>query len=217
MNQSLLSYLGDPQERVEKAIAALQAGQGVLLVDDENRENEGDLIFAAEHLSDAQMAMMIRECSGIVCLCLTDEHLRQLELPQMVAANSSAYGTAFTISIEAKSGVTTGVSAADRVRTVKAAIADGAGADDLSRPGHVFPLRARPGGVLARRGHTEGTVDLMVIAGLKPAGVLCELTNPDGTMARLAEIVAFADRHGMPVLTIEDLVGYRLATEEMAC
>ncbi|MDR3631539.1 MAG: 3,4-dihydroxy-2-butanone-4-phosphate synthase [Desulfocapsaceae bacterium] len=217
MNQSLLSYLGDPQERVEKAIAALQAGQGVLLVDDENRENEGDLIFAAEHLSDAQMAMMIRECSGIVCLCLTDERLRQLELPQMVAANSSAYGTAFTVSIEAKSGVTTGVSAADRVRTVKAAIADGAGAGDLSRPGHVFPLRARPGGVLARRGHTEGTVDLMVIAGLKPAGVLCELTNPDGTMARLAEIVAFADRHDMPVLTIEDLVGYRLATEEMAC
>jgi len=214
MNQSLLTYLGDPQERVEKAIAALQAGQGVLLVDDENRENEGDLIFAAEHLTDAQMALMIRECSGIVCLCLTDERVRQLELPQMVAANSSAYGTAFTVSIEAKSGVTTGVSAADRVRTVKAAVADGAGAADLNHPGHVFPLRARPGGVLARRGHTEGTVDLMALAGLKPAGVLCELTNPDGTMARLAEIVSFADQHAMPVLTIDDLVSYRLAIEE---
>ena len=214
MNQSLLTYLGDPQERVEKAIAALQAGQGVLLVDDENREKEGDLIFAAEHLTDAQMALMIRECSGIVCLCLTDERVRQLELPQMVAANSSAYGTAFTVSIEAKSGVTTGVSAADRVRTVKAAVADGAGAADLNHPGHVFPLRARPGGVLARRGHTEGTVDLMALAGLKPAGVLCELTNPDGTMARLAEIVSFADQHAMPVLTIDDLVSYRLAIEE---
>lgn len=209
MNQSLLTYLGDPRERVEKAIAALQAGQGVLLVDDEDRENEGDLIFAAEHLTTAHMAMLIRECSGIVCLCLTDEQLQKLQLPQMVSANSSAYGTAFTVSIEAKSGVTTGVSAADRVRTIKAAIADAAGPDDLSRPGHVFPLRAQPGGVLSRRGHTEGTVDLMKLAGLKPAGVLCELTNPDGTMAQLAEIVAFADRHAMPVLTIEDLVAYR--------
>ena len=217
MNQSLLTCFGGPQERVERAIAALQAGQGVLLVDDEDRENEGDLIYAAEHLTDAQMALMIRECSGIVCLCLTDERIRQLSLPQMVSANSSAFGTAFTVSIEAKSGVTTGVSAADRVRTVKAAVAAGAGAVDLSRPGHVFPLRARPGGVLARRGHTEGTVDMMVLAGLLPAGVLCELTNPDGTMARLAEIVAFADRHGMPVLTIDDLVSYRLAMEEAVC
>jgi 3,4-dihydroxy 2-butanone 4-phosphate synthase len=216
MNQSLLTQFGGPRERVEHAIAALQAGQGVLLVDDEDRENEGDLIFAAEHLTEAQMALMIRECSGIVCLCLTDERIRRLELPQMVADNSSAYGTAFTVSIEAKSGVTTGVSAADRVRTVRAAVASGAQSSDLSRPGHVFPLRARPGGVLARRGHTEGTVDLMSLAGLRPAGVLCELTNPDGTMARLAEIVSFADRHAMPVLTIEDLVGYRQAAEEPA-
>jgi 3,4-dihydroxy 2-butanone 4-phosphate synthase len=217
MNQSLLTYLGNPHERVEKAIAALQAGQGVLLVDDEERENEGDLIFAAEHLTHAHMALLIRECSGIVCLCLTDERLQKLQLPQMVAANSSAYGTAFTVSIEAKSGVTTGVSAADRVQTIKAAIADEAGPDDLRRPGHVFPLRAQPGGVLTRRGHTEGTVDLMKLAGLKPAGVLCELTNPDGTMAHLAEIVAFANRHAMPVLTIEDLVGYRQTKEAQDC
>ncbi|MFH0785934.1 MAG: 3,4-dihydroxy-2-butanone-4-phosphate synthase [Pseudomonadota bacterium] len=217
MNQSLLTYLGNPRERVEKAIAALQAGQGVLLVDDEERENEGDLIFAAEHLTNAHMAMLIRECSGIVCLCLTDERLQKLQLPQMVSTNSSAYGTAFTVSIEAKSGVTTGVSAADRVQTIKAAIADEAGPDDLSQPGHVFPLRAQPGGVLTRRGHTEGTVDLMKLAGLKPAGVLCELTNPDGTMAHLAEIVAFANRHAMPVLTIEDLVGYRQTKEAQDC
>lgn len=209
MNQSLLTNFGDPAMRVEKAIAAIKAGQGILLVDDEDRENEGDLIFSAEHLTETQMAMMIRECSGIVCLCLTDEHLHHLRLPQMVEANDSTYGTAFTVSIEAKVGVTTGVSAADRVRTIKAAIADGAGADDLSRPGHVFPLRAKPGGVLSRRGHTEGTVDLMILAGLKPAGVLCELTNPDGTMARLEEIVSFADRHRMTVLAIEDLVAYR--------
>jgi 3,4-dihydroxy 2-butanone 4-phosphate synthase len=217
MNQSLLSYLGDPMLRVEKAIVALQAGQGVLLVDDENRENEGDLIFAAEHLTEAQMALMIRECSGIVCLCLTDERLQHLQLPQMVETNNSAYGTAFTVSIEAKVGVTTGVSAVDRVRTIRTAIADDARPDDLSRPGHVFPLRARPGGVLSRRGHTEGTVDLMVLAGLKPAGVLCELTNPDGTMARLPEIVSFADRHGMTILAIEDLVAYRQELEERVC
>lgn len=209
MNQSLLAHLGDPISRVEKAIVALQAGEGVLLVDDENRENEGDLIFAAEHLTEGQMAMMIRECSGIVCLCLTEERLQRLRLPQMVQLNSSTHGTAFTVSIEAKEGVTTGVSAADRLRTVKAAIADDARPEDLNRPGHVFPLRARPGGVLVRPGHTEGTVDLMLLAGLKPAGVLCELTNPNGTMARLPEIVAFADRHAMTVLAIEDLIAYR--------
>ncbi len=216
MNQSLLRNFGDPEKRVEKAIAALKAGQGILLVDDEDRENEGDLIFSAEHLTQNQMAMMIRECSGIVCLCLTEDHLHHLRLPQMVEVNDSAYGTAFTVSIEAKVGVTTGVSAADRVRTIKTAIADGAGADDLSRPGHVFPLRAKPGGVLTRRGHTEGTVDLMILAGLKPAGVLCELTNPDGTMARLEEIIAFAERHRMTVLSIEDLVAYRQGETEKA-
>jgi len=209
MNQSLLSHFGDPTTRVEKAIAALQAGLGILLVDDEDRENEGDLIFSAEQLTETQMALMIRECSGIVCLCLTEERLRQLDLPQMVERNDSAYGTAFTVSIEAKVGVTTGVSAADRVRTIHTAIADTTCPDDLNRPGHVFPLQARSGGVLNRRGHTEGTVDLMALAGLKPAGVLCELTNPDGTMARLSEIVSFAAKHRMTVLSIEDLVAYR--------
>ena len=214
MNQSLLSEFGDPIARVEAALAALRAGQGVLVADDEDRENEGDLIFAAETMTNEQMAMMIRECSGIVCLCLTDERVRQLELPMMVEANSSHYQTAFTVTIEAAQGVTTGVSAADRITTIRAAIADGARPSDLHRPGHVFPLRARTGGVLTRRGHTEATVDLMQLAGLKPYGVLCELTREDGSMARLPDLVAFGRQHRMPVLTIEDLVQYRQLLSE---
>jgi 3,4-dihydroxy 2-butanone 4-phosphate synthase len=213
MNQiepiNLLSRFGDARQRVESAIASLREGGGILLVDDEERENEGDLIFAAETITPEQMAMLIRECSGIVCLCLDDSFLQRLQLPMMVERNSSRNGTAFTVTIEARQGVTTGVSAADRVTTIRTAIADEAVPEDLCRPGHVFPLRAQPGGVLSRRGHTEGTVDLMDLCGFKRAGVLCELTNPDGSMARLPEIVAFAERHGMPVLTIEDLVAYR--------
>lgn len=151
---------------------------------------------------------MIRECSGIVCLCLTDAQADKLELPPMVVNNNSANQTAFTVSIEAKVGVTTGVSAADRVTTIKTAANPHAKPEDLARPGHVFPLRARPGGVMTRRGHTEGTIDLMQMAGLQPAGVLCEVTNPDGTMAKAPEIVAFGRLHNMPVLTIEDMVMY---------
>lgn len=214
MNQSLLSEFGDPIARVEAALAALRAGRGVLVADDEDRENEGDLIFAAQTMTNEQMAMMIRECSGIVCLCLTDERVRQLALPMMVEANSSHYQTAFTVTIEAAQGVTTGVSAADRITTIRAAIADGAKPSDLHRPGHVFPLRARTGGVLTRRGHTEATVDLMQLAGLKPFGVLCELTKEDGSMARLPDLVAFGRQHQMPVLTIEDLVQYRQLLSE---
>jgi 3,4-dihydroxy 2-butanone 4-phosphate synthase len=209
MNQSLISQFGDSQQRVEAALAAVRAGLGVLLIDDEDRENEGDLVFSAEHLTNEQMAFMIRECSGIVCLCMTGEKIDSLGLPPMVTNNSSRHGTSFTISIEAKHGVTTGVSAADRVQTVKAAIDIDSKPEDLCHPGHVFPLRAQPGGVLARPGHTEGTVDLMKLAELQPAGILCELMNPDGTMARLPEVVAFANIHQMPVLTIEDIINYR--------
>ncbi|GBF35057.1 3,4-dihydroxy-2-butanone 4-phosphate synthase [Desulfocucumis palustris] len=216
MNQTLLTQFGNPFERVEKALSALRDGGGVLVTDDEQRENEGDLIFPAESLTEAQMAMLIRECSGIVCLCLTDEKVRALELPMMVEKNSSRFQTAFTVSIEAARGVTTGVSALDRVTTVRAAVAENAGSEDLSRPGHVFPLRACPGGVLERQGHTEATVDLMRLAGLKPCGVLCELTNPDGTMARLPEITDFAIKHNLAVLTIEDLVKYRIRLEQKA-
>ncbi|CDH24279.1 3,4-dihydroxy-2-butanone-4-phosphate synthase [Xenorhabdus bovienii] len=209
MNQTLLSLYGTPFQRVERAVAALRAGRGVMVLDDENRENEGDMIFAAETMTVEQMALTIRHGSGIVCLCLTEERRQQLQLPMMVENNSSQYQTAFTVTIEAAQGVTTGVSAADRITTIHAAIAEGAQPNDLSRPGHVFPLRAQPGGVLTRRGHTEATIDLVKLAGFKPAGVLCELTNDDGSMARASEVIEFAKQHDMPVVTIEDLVDYR--------
>lgn len=206
---SLEQFGKDYLERVEKALAAIKQGKGILLVDDADRENEGDIIFAAEKMTVKDMALMIRECSGIVCLCLTPEMAEDLELPLMVKDNTSKYGTAFTITIEAREGVTTGVSAADRITTIQAAIKDGAKPEDLSHPGHVFPLIAKAGGVLERGGHTEGSVDLARLAGCKPAGVLCELTNEDGTMAKMPEIIAFAEKHGMPVVSIEDICEYR--------
>ena len=161
MNQTLLSSFGTAFERVEHALNALREGRGVMVLDDEDRENEGDMIFAAETMTVEQMALTIRHGSGIVCLCLTEERRKQLDLPMMVENNTSAYGTGFTVTIEAAEGVTTGVSAADR-----AAIADGAKPSDLNRPGHVFPLRAQPGGVLTRGGHTEATIDLVTLAAL---------------------------------------------------
>ena len=213
MNQNLLEQFGNPVERVEKALEALRNGEGVLVADDENRENEGDIIHAAENMTEAQMALMIRECSGIVCLCLTPEMTYTLDLPLMVPANGSRFGTNFTVSIEASEGVTTGVSAKDRITTIQAAIADNAHPDDLQRPGHVFPLKARKNGVLDREGHTEASVDLCRLAGLKPAGVLSELTNEDGTMAKLPELVAFGKKHKMTVLTVADIILYRQTTE----
>ena len=209
MNEVSITKFGNPFERVNKALDALSSGKGVLLVDDEDRENEGDLIFPAQDITEAQMAILIRECSGIVCLCLPPEKVEQLGLPQMVGTNTSAYQTAFTVSIEAAIGVTTGVSAADRATTIRCAAARDASSADINSPGHVFPLRAAQNGVFERRGHTEGTVDLMRLAGLSPAGVLCELTNPDGTMAKLPQIIDFADAHEFPVLSIEDIVAYR--------
>ena len=196
---------------VERAIEALRQGKGILVTDDMDRENEGDLIFAAETLTTPQMAMLIRECSGIVCLCLTEEKARSLELPPMVEVNTCRNGTAFTVTIEAAQGVTTGVSAADRVTTVKTATAQNAKPSDLARPGHVFPLIAKPGGVLARRGHTEATVDMARLAGFAPCGVLCELTNPDGTMAKGAQITAFAAQNGFPLVTVAAIAAYRQA------
>ncbi|HIC8639620.1 TPA: 3,4-dihydroxy-2-butanone-4-phosphate synthase [Escherichia coli] len=225
MNQTLLSSFGTPFERVENALAALREGRGVMVLDDEDRENEGDMIFPAETMTVEQMALTIRHGSGIVCLCITDDRRKQLDLPMMVENNTSAYGTGFTVTaygtgftvtIEAAEGVTTGVSAADRITTVRAAIADGAKPSDLNRPGHVFPLRAQAGGVLTRGGHTEATIDLMTLAGFKPAGVLCELTNDDGTMARAPECIEFANKHNMALVTIEDLVAYRQAHERKA-
>lgn len=212
MNQNLLDHFGTSTQRTEKAIAAFAAGKGVIVVDDEARENEGDIIFAAEHLTVEQTAQLIRDCSGIICLCMPESRMRQLQLPMMVENNTSVYGTGFTISIEAASGVTTGVSAADRTTTIKAAIADNAVPSDLNHPGHVFPLRARENGVLERDGHTEASVDLARLAGLKPYGVLCEVTNPDGTMTRLPGLVSYANTHQMPIVSINDIVAYRKAT-----
>ncbi|HBI70815.1 MAG TPA: 3,4-dihydroxy-2-butanone-4-phosphate synthase [Massilia sp.] len=191
------------------ALAATRAGIPVILLDDFDRENEADLIVAAEKLTVETMALMIRECSGIVCLCLSAERVRELELPPMAIENGSRYGTPFTVSIEARHGVTTGVSAADRVTTIRAAIAADAKPDDLVRPGHVFPLRATPGGVLSRAGHTEGSVDLSVMAGLQPSAVLCELMNPDGTMMRGEAIERFAEERGFPILTIAEMIEWR--------
>jgi 3,4-dihydroxy 2-butanone 4-phosphate synthase len=197
-------------QRLQRALSDLQTGRPILLMDDFDRENEADLIIAAEKITLESMARLIRDGCGIVCLCLTEEKIRQLDLPPMVSQNDSRYGTAFTVSIEAKEGVSTGVSAADRVKTVLTAIAPGALPEHLARPGHVFPLRASPGGVLARRGHTEGSVELARMAGLLPAAVICELMNPDGSMAKGSQIVQYALTHDLVILSIAELVNDRL-------
>jgi 3,4-dihydroxy 2-butanone 4-phosphate synthase len=202
--------------RISAALEATRAGIPVILLDDFDRENEADLIVAAEKLTTESMALMIRECSGIVCLCLTADKVRALELPPMASENGSKYGTPFTVSIEARDGVTTGVSAVDRVTTIRAAIAPDARPHDLVRPGHVFPLRANPAGVLGRAGHTEGSVDLAIMAGLQPASVLCELMNEDGTMMRGATIERFARERGFPILTIAEMIEWRKRSEPKA-
>lgn len=210
-NRELSTMHDEAFERIEQAIKALTEGRGILLVDDENRENEGDLIFSAEKITTPDMALMIRECSGIVCLCITSEKAASLGLNLMVSNNTSRYGTNFTTSIEAVEGVTTGVSASDRVTTIKAAISPTATPMSLSKPGHVFPLIAKDGGVFERDGHTEGSVDLMKLAGLQPYAILCELTNIDGTMAKLPEIILFAQKHDYPIVSISDIIEYRKA------
>jgi 3,4-dihydroxy 2-butanone 4-phosphate synthase len=199
--------------RLARALHHMRIGRPVILLDDFDRENEADLIVAADKITVPVMAQLIRDCSGIVCLCLDEETLERLALPPMVARNESRHGTAFTVSIEAREGVSTGVSAKDRVTTIRAAIAAQAQAGDVVSPGHVFPLRAQPGGVLARRGHTEGSVDLAVLAGLRPAAVLCELMNDDGTMARGEAIERYAAKHGLIALTIAELADYRRALQ----
>ncbi|WP_395496543.1 3,4-dihydroxy-2-butanone-4-phosphate synthase [Arsenophonus endosymbiont of Lipoptena cervi] len=209
MNQLLLSIYGNSIVRIERAIEALYQKKGVIILDDKERENEGDIIFAAETMTVEQMALTIRYGSGIVCLSITEEHRKKLELPMMVEENTSQFKTQFTITIEASRGVTTGVSASDRIVTIRTAIADDVKPTDLNRPGHVFPLRAQEGGVLIRRGHTEATIDLVTLAGFKPAGVLCELTNDNGSMARLPEVLIFAKKYNIPVITINDLVKYK--------
>ncbi len=202
---------------VEAAIADIRAGKMVILVDDADRENEGDLCIAAEKVTPEAINFMAKVGRGLICLSLTEETLERLNLSMMVPdhENTSGFGTAFTISIEARHGVTTGISAADRATTVHAAIADDAKPSDLARPGHVFPLRAREGGVLRRAGQTEGSLDLARLAGLKPAGVICEVMNDDGSMARMSDLLEFNREHGIKIVSIADLIHYRLRTEKL--
>lgn len=197
-----------PYKRVKNAIQSLKLGHGVIILDDINRENEGDLVFPAETMTIEQMALTIRYGSGIVCLCITESKRKQLELPFMVKNNTSKFGTNFTITIEAAQGVSTGVSAKDRITTIRAAINDYAKPQDLNRPGHVFPLQAHKNGILGRSGHTEASIELVTLAGFKPAGILCELTNKDGSMSKLSEIIQFSRLHNIPILTIQDLKKY---------
>ena len=205
----------DAIERVHRALEDIAAGRMVILVDDEDRENEGDLVMAAEKATPEAINFMAKHARGLICLTITEEHVRKLDLPMMASENQSPRSTAFTVSIEARHGVTTGISAADRAHTIRVAVSPDVRASDIVSPGHVFPLRARPGGVLQRTGHTEGSVDLARLAGLSPAGVICEIMNDDGTMARMADLSTFADQHGLRILTIADLIQYRLEHEHM--
>src|SRR5437773_8082217 len=200
---------------VPELVAELAAARMIILVDEEDRENEGDLVLAAEHVTPADINFMAKHGRGLICLTLTRERCERLRLPPMATRNGTVHGTAFTVSIEAASGVTTGISAADRARTVQAAVARDATAKDLVQPGHIFPLQAQDGGVLMRAGHTEAGCDLTALAGLTPAAVICEILKDDGTMARLPDLVEFARVHGLKIGTIAELIHYRSQTERL--
>jgi len=204
-----------PLANIKDAIDDIRKGKTVILVDDEDRENEGDLCFAAEHVTPEKINFMARYGRGLICLSLTDERLKHLDLPMMVQRNTSRFETAFTVSIDAKHGITTGISASDRSRTIQVCVDGHAKAEDLVRPGHVFPLRAKPGGVLVRTGQTEGSVDLARLAGLKPAAVICEIMNDDGTMARMPDLELLAEKHGLKIVAVQDLIAYRLQKESL--
>ena len=199
--------------RIAEALEEIREGKMVILVDDEDRENEGDLCMAAEKATPEAVNFMARYGRGLICLSMVEEKVEELQLPMMVSNNKSRFGTAFTVSIEARRGVTTGISAADRATTILTAVADNAKPEDLVSPGHVFPLRARKGGVLVRTGQTEGSVDLARLAGLKPAGVICEVMKDDGTMARMPDLEMFAKEHGLKIVTIADVIEYRMRNE----
>jgi len=198
---------------IDEALDEITKGNMIILVDDEDRENEGDLCMAAETVTPEAINFMARYGRGLICLSLTPERVEELQLPMMTDENTSPFGTAFTVSIEAKQGVTTGISAADRAKTIRTAIDPKTLPQDLARPGHVFPLRARPGGVLQRAGQTEGSVDLAKLAHLYPAGVICEIMSDDGTMARVPELMEFSKKHRLKIVTIKDLIKYRMRTE----
>ncbi len=200
-------------DTIESAVAAIAAGRMVILIDDEDRENEGDLVLAAEKVTPDAINFMARHARGLICATLTPERAEALHLGPMAHENTASFGTAFTVSVDAVAGVATGISAADRATTVRAIIDPATKPGDLARPGHVFPIRAQPGGVLKRAGQTEGSVDLARLAGLMPAGVICEIMNDDGTMARVPELKVFARRHGLKIVTIKDLIEYRMKRE----
>ncbi|RZB29933.1 MAG: 3,4-dihydroxy 2-butanone 4-phosphate synthase / GTP cyclohydrolase II [Desulfobacteraceae bacterium Eth-SRB1] len=202
-----------PLITIEDAIKDIRAGRMVILADDEDRENEGDLMIAAEKVTPEAVNFMAKYGRGLVCLSMTGEKIDALDLPLMVDHNTSQFHTGFTVSIEARLGVTTGISAADRSTTILTATADSAKPDDLVRPGHIFPLRAKRGGVMVRAGQTEGSVDLSRLSGLKPAGVICEIMDDDGTMARMPSLEKFSEKHGIGICTIADLIEYRMRTE----
>jgi len=205
----------DPIRRVEQAIADIQAGKMVILVDDEDRENEGDLVLASSLVTAEAINFMATHARGLICLTMTGEAIDKLGLPMMATHNQSPYSTAFTVSIEAREGVTTGISAADRARTVEVAVDPNAGPQDIVTPGHVFPLRAREGGVLVRTGQTEGSVDLARLAGLPPSGVICEIMKDDGTMARMPDLEVFAAKHELHIVAVADLIRYRMQKERL--
>ncbi len=200
---------------IEEALEEIKAGRMVVVVDDEDRENEGDLTMAAQFVSAEDINFMATHGRGLICLSLTEERAHQLRLYLMARDNQSRFGTAFTVSIEARHGVTTGISAADRAHTIQVAIDPSSGPQDLVQPGHVFPLIARPGGVLARTGQTEAAVDLARLAGLIPAGVICEIMNEDGTMARVPDLVKYCERHDLKMITVADVIRYRRRTEKL--
>lgn len=204
-----------PFENVQCAIADIRAGRMVILVDDEDRENEGDLTMAADKVTPEAINFMAKYGRGLICLTLTADRLEELNIPMMVADNTSTYGTAFTVSIEARHGVSTGISAADRAHTILTALHPDTQPDDLVRPGHIFPLRARAGGVLVRTGQTEGSVDLARLAGAHPSGVICEIMNDDGSMARMPDLEIFAETHGIRIVSIAELIEYRLAHDSL--
>lgn len=210
-----VSITDNPIVRVEKAIEEYRAGRMIILVDDEDRENEGDLCIAAEKVTPEAINFMAKWGRGLICLSLTEEQVSRLDLPMMAQNNQSTFQTAFTVSIEAAVGVSTGISAKDRALTVLAAIEPDAKPSDLVTPGHIFPLRARSGGVLVRTGQTEGSVDLARLAGLNPSSVICEIMNDDGTMARMPDLEAFAEQHDLMILSIADLIAYRMARERL--
>lgn len=206
---------GGAIERVTRALEEIRSGRMVILVDDEDRENEGDLVFAADMVTPENINFMATHARGLICLAMDDAMIDRLELPMMVRDNRASLGTAFTVSIEARHGVSTGISARDRATTIRTAISDSAGPADIVSPGHVFPLRARKGGVLVRTGQTEGSVDLARLAGCRPAGVICEIMREDGEMARRPELEQFAQKHGLLLLSVADLIAYRLQRERI--